>query len=162
MREPNDLELIEHFLGRGSPATRRELDAALAGSPELRKRYDALAALWRLLGEADVESPDRDLWPRVSEGLVGRSPRSAERRFPASVSWWAAAAAIVVAVLVGHGSAKLRLAWQPKASSTAIGESEVVTRLGLTGFDTSSLQQLGKNLLEGQTKGVVENETQKT
>ena len=72
MKEPTDLELIDHVLGRGSAELRRELDDALAASAELRRRRDELVALWRLLGEVDADAPR-------NEARASRSSRKQRR-----------------------------------------------------------------------------------
>jgi len=152
MKEPTDLELIDHILGRGSPELRRELDDALAASAQLRRRRNELAALWRLLGEVDAEVPHRDLWPTLSERLADQTRRPGGQGLSVSATWWAAAAAAVVAAaLVGYGSARLRLDRQTEVA--AVAESDVIAQLKLTAFDNGPVRQLGRDLIENQTQG---------
>ena len=74
-----DLDLLNHLAGRGSHEQHRRVQAALDASPDLARRYDELAAVWRLPEQADVTLPQRDLWPELAgqiEAGRGRSSRS--------------------------------------------------------------------------------------
>lgn len=154
MNKPTDLDLLDHYLGRGDPRTRRQLDQALEASPKLHDRREELISLWQLLGEADAELPSYDLWPNLAERLASGPCRPVEQDRFASKSWWAvASAAVVAAALVGYGSGQLRLDRQAAATTVTVNESDVITQLQLTVFGSGSVQQLGQNLLEDDTQG---------
>jgi hypothetical protein len=153
MKEPTDLELIDHYLDRLPSDRRREISAELDRSPALRQRHDQLAALWRVLGEADIGDPQRDLWPGLLDQLRTEAASPKARGATAPTSWWmAAAASVLVAAFVGYGSAQLRLRQQPEIASTAVEESDVITQLDLAAFDNGTFAQLGETLVEAQTE----------
>ena len=154
MKKPTDLDLIDHYLERNTPQQRRQLDEAFDSSPDLRRRYGELAALWQLLGEAETGIPDHDLWPDLAERLAAPASRLVEQNHPVPKSWWAAAsAAVVAAALVGYGSAEIRLNHPSETPTVAVNESDVINQLQLTAFESGPVQQLGQNLLEDDTQG---------
>ena len=151
MTNPSDLELIDHFLGRSAAAARQRIDAQLEASPELRQRQAELTAMWDLLGKAEADLPEKDLWPGVAEGLQYESGGQKVLAGPWRLPYWArAAAAIVLATCVGYGSARARLGWstQPVA---APAETEVAEGLGVDALDTQSYQTLACSFLGDPT-----------
>ena len=146
MTDLTDLQLIDHYLSRGDELTRRQVDAALAASPDLKRRYDQLVRTWELLGRADLPLPQADLWDGVARKLQYHS------RGPAvllAMPYWArAAAAVVLAACVGIGSGLLRL---PRQTTTAppelISETDVTEQLYLDALASNTVQGLGDILL---------------
>ncbi|MCP4621459.1 MAG: hypothetical protein GY844_34075, partial [Bradyrhizobium sp.] len=126
MTDPTDLELIDHSLGRGSTETRRQIDAQLSASPELRQRQAELTAMWDLLCEAEADLPAADLWPKVAEGLQYEPGGQKVLAGPWRLPYWArAAAAVVLATCVGYGSARARLGWGSEPTLTAPADDEI-------------------------------------
>ena len=144
MTERTDLELIDHFLERGSDEQRRAIEAELTTSASLKRRYDDLAAVWRLLGRAEATPSQRDLWADVSDRL-GYAPQRRRR-----AGWWArAAAAVVLAATLGYGTARIRL--QPR--DVEIAETEVTEQLRLSALGYSTVYQFGNSLLDNESTG---------
>ena len=151
MTHPTDLELIDHFLGRGPAEARQRVEAQLAASPELRQRQAQLTAMWDLLGQAETELTDRDLWPAVAEGLQYESGQKVLAG-PWRLPYWArAAAAVVLATCVGYGSARARLGWGVGEVLTPPDEAEVAEVLGVGTLSGESYQVLADSFLEDPT-----------
>ena len=77
MTDLTDAELLEYIASGGSDEQRERVGALLEASPEIRARYDELAAVHRLLGQVDCALPEGDLWPQVAERLRQRAIRPA-------------------------------------------------------------------------------------
>ena len=151
MTHPTDLELIDHFLGRGAAEVRERVESQLAASPELRQRQAQLTAMWDLLGEAEPELPARDLWPAVAEGLQYEPGGQKVLAGPWRLPYWArAAAAVVLATCVGYGSARARLGWGIGETIAAPEEAEVAEQLGLGAIGGESYQLLANSFLGDQ------------
>lgn len=148
MTEPTDLELVDHFLGRGPAGARSRIDAQLTQAPELKQRYDDLAATWELLGAADVPLAQRDLWDGLAEKLQYQPSRLTVLAPVFRAPFWArAAAAVVVAACVGYGTAQLHLGLGGSAVQPVdVAEAEVAEQLGLAAFGGSTIEQLAEGL----------------
>jgi anti-sigma factor RsiW len=148
MTEPTDLELVDHFLGRGPDDARRRLDAQLTQTPELKRRYDDLAATWELLGAAEVSLAQRDLWDGVAAKLQYQPSRLTVLAPIFRAPFWArAAAAVVVATCVGYGTAQLHLGLGSGAVQPVdVAEAEVAEQLGLAAFEGGTIRQLAEGL----------------
>ena len=148
MTHPTDLELIDHLLGRGPEEARRRIDAQLEASQELQKRRSELAAMWDLLGRAETDLPQRDLWAGVAEGLRyesgGQKVLAGPWRFP---YWARVAASIVLATCIGYGSARARLGWGGGKTLTPPDETEVAEELGTEALGGESYQVLADSFL---------------
>ena len=114
MNPISDDDLVLHHYRDGlEPAQLERIDAALAASPDLRARRDALLRLLAAVDEAPAPQPDADFEARLWRQLEPRLARPAAQ--PARIGWnerlraWLApptlawAGACVIAIAVGLG-----------------------------------------------------------
>jgi len=104
VKHAKDLELLDLLAGKLAADSRESVEAHIASCPECARRREDLRATWRLLGEWKVESPGVDLLPGIraaieksEEGRASTVPRRLNLRVVLR-----AAAAVLIAVLVGH------------------------------------------------------------
>ena len=96
---PSDSELVEYFYGESERAA--EIEQALAGSPELARRYESLRRM--LLAVEAPEVPPRgehyesELWQRLQPAIAEQSRPQTQR----SRMWAGMAAAALFALLLG-------------------------------------------------------------
>jgi len=107
MDHPNDLELVEWAGGRLPPDRAAAVGAHVAGCRPCRARADALAQTAGALDGWQVDAGGRDVWPAV-EARIRRESRAA----PDGRTGWVAvvlraAAAILVAAVIGHAAGRL-------------------------------------------------------
>lgn len=138
MTDLTDAELLEYIAGHCSDEQGRRVRELIDASPEIKKRYDELAAVYELLGQADVALPARDLWPDVARRLT-------EREAGVGVRWWArAAAAVLIAALAGHlvgryGVSRVRT----DGTQQTIADADVVEQLRLDVFTSGPMGPFG-------------------
>ena len=144
-----DLELIEHSQGGGPAEARERIEAQLAASPELRQRQAELAALWGLLGSAEADLPERDLWPDLAAKLQYEPARQVA--LPLRLPYWTrVAATVALATCIGYGTARMQLGRQ--APELAVpNETEVAETLQLAALSGSTYGQLADSLLGDET-----------
>ncbi|MHC4985643.1 MAG: hypothetical protein ACYTFO_05750 [Planctomycetota bacterium] len=149
MNDLTDLQLIDHYLGRDEELAHRQVDAALATSADLKRRYDELAATWELLGKADISLPEADLWSGVASRLRYQPQGPVILAPLLAVPYWArAAAAVILAACVGAGTGLLRSPGDATAAPPAVvTEAEVSEQLYLDALASNTVQGLGDILL---------------
>lgn len=146
-----DDDLLDWALGLLEPARREQVEAALARSPELRERADAVHRTLSVLDKLKVAPPDDDLAERIRQQVAavrnasdrpgtsvpGTEPDSSDRRVRPSlfslVEIGAAAAAILLLTLVFVPGAmrvnamKDRLACQSNMQHIGVGLESYAT-----------------------------------
>lgn len=149
MTDLTNLQLIDHYLGRGEELAHRQVDAALAASADLKRRYDELAATWELLGKADISLPDTNLWDGVANRLRYQPQGPAVLAPLLAMPYWArAAAAVILAACVGAGSGLLRLPREVTPTPpAAVTEADITEQLQLDALASNTVQGLGDILL---------------
>jgi anti-sigma factor RsiW len=167
MRDLTDAELIEFVAGLGSPGDRARIEAELESSSDLKARYDAIAGVWRLLGEGDEAAEPRDLWGDVAAQLP-RDARPEQHAGRRGIPWWlSAAAAVLIAFGAGHIGGRLHLsqASQPVAAQvvatpdTAPTDEQIAKEMGLAAFDQGAVRSFVRTLVpDSDPPGVEENQ----
>ncbi len=138
MTDLTDAELLEYIAGHCSDEQAGRVRELIDASPETKKRYDDLAAVYELLGQADIAPPARDIWPGVARRLT-------EREAGAGVRWWGrAAAAVLIAALAGHlvgryGVSRVRT----DGTQQTVADAEVVEQLRLDVFTSGPMGPFG-------------------
>ena len=142
MTDFTDIQLIEHIAGRGEDDQRRRIDHALADSPQLKARYDQLAATWALLGRDDREPEPRDLWVDIETTLNDADRQPAVLVRIGGRGRLRAAAALLLAVGIGHLAGRYSLPDQPLPTITitvAEAEADVQAELELDALTPDTL-----------------------
>jgi len=107
-----------------------EIASHLAGCGECRATVDGLRAVRAAVRRLPPLPPRVDVWDRIERsmraaGAVRRAPSAFARRFGGQAPWLAAAAALVLATLVGLTVADLRR--QPAAPPAATAGADAAT-----------------------------------
>lgn len=112
-RRITDSDLSAFVMGEGSAAEREAMERAIAGSGEVRGRYESFLATWRILEEYRAPEPPagglEDLHRRMAVVELGRGRRAARklaRHRRAAVAACAAVAVAVPIVIFGVGGGR--------------------------------------------------------
>ena len=114
---PDGVTLNDYVDDALAPGARADVAAHVAACRECQALVGSLRGVQSAARRLPPLEPPRDAWPRIERALRDSAARSAGRRTP-RWPWLAAAAALVLATLVGFKAADLRRR-PPAAASTA-------------------------------------------
>ena len=149
MKHVTDLQLIELAGGRLSAEERAEVDSHVTVCQRCRAELEQFERTWQQMGEWQVEADERDL-----AGIVEASARERAKRMPQRLIWnlglARAAAAIVLAVIIGHGVGRMSLSSGPEGEPSQEEEAMVNEALYLEVFAELTPANLTEHLLDPQ------------
>ena len=137
MRHVSPEDLVRLVSGQLPDAERLEAETHLRGCEGCRRSRDNIAAVHALLGEWKVDAQARDLWPAVERGLDAGGPAILHPRWAPASRLLRIAAAVVIAVGLGHAIGRL-------TSSPAAP----VSVASLEGAEVQAADELGLHVME--------------
>lgn len=131
MTHVTEQDVIKLVAGGMAPGRRQELEAHLAGCPACRELFAAQQAVYRVLGDWEVEATGRDVTSAIERGLAER--RVLGRIGIAYVRYGRVAAAVVVGLGVGYAAGLLAAPGNRQRAQSS--EIDAQTALANLGFD---------------------------
>jgi anti-sigma factor RsiW len=98
---PDDELLNAYADGSIDPAGRADLERHLASCASCRRTVDDLRAILRATASLELREPPVRAWPRIERAIKLDSEHASRKRGSAPLLWMAAAAALVLAAVVG-------------------------------------------------------------
>jgi anti-sigma factor ChrR (cupin superfamily) len=125
---PNDTTLNDYIDGALNATERASVEQHLSACAACRELIEDLRAILVATHDLDVNEPPVRAWPRLERAIrVEREhgARPAARPYRTSITWLAAAAALVLATLVG-----VRYTRAPQTGATSAGTNPVASANG--------------------------------